>query len=45
LSHFFTFSWRQPGVKGQIFTMQEIRTLNPIGWPNPSRTNVNRPVR
>jgi hypothetical protein len=45
LSHFFAFSWRQPSVEGQIFAMKEIRLLNSTGWPKPSRTNVNRPVR
>jgi len=45
LSHFFTFSWCQPGVKGQIFAMREIRLSKSIGCPNPSSASVNRPVR
>lgn len=44
LSHFFTFSWRQPIVEGQIFAMKEIRLLNSTGWAKPSRTDVNRSV-
>jgi hypothetical protein len=43
LSHFFTFSWRQPGVKGQIFAMRELRLSKSIGCPSPSSASVNRP--